>query len=587
MQKIKVIAEIANAHQGDADILYSLLRAASDAGADGVKFQWFKYDHLAVPDYPFYKNYEELFISENEWEKAVCIAKNSGLEVWIDIFDDWGLELASKFASIIDGLKIPSTIIQSDEIIKGIFSMQKPVLLGIGGWHESEIYDFLCNLDKKSLERLIIIHGFQGYPTKTEDANLVRINYLKERFKLQVGFADHEDGAKKLAIDLPIYAVFAGATLIEKHITLDRSKKGYDYYSALEPHEFAVMVSKLREIEIALGTIEVNESERSYLKDALRVTAGEDVEKGEILTLNKVAYKRCSAEKALMPRQFTEKGPMIAKKNIKKNEPITLEFLEKPKIAIAVVCRLKSTRLPKKAVLPLNGITSIERCLLNCLAVPNVEQVVLATSYLPEDDPLEQFALDGKVKVLRGDPDNVLKRLIQAAHETEANIVLRVTGDCPAVSPEILNILIEEHLKNGGDLTIPTAEHATGTAADVYTVWALYRLLSQKKSLTHTEYLSFYYINNPALFSVNKIQLPRELRYPQWRLTLDEQKDWELFEQIYRDLDVKREPLFFADLRNYLLDNPQLARLNSHIALKWKDNKTLVEEISKATSLDI
>jgi N,N'-diacetyllegionaminate synthase len=587
MQKVKVIAEIANAHQGDTGILYSLIKAASDAGADGVKFQWFKYDYLAVKDYSFYKDYEELFISENEWEKAIRIAKKLGLEVWIDIFDDWGLALASAFVSMINGLKIPSTIIQNDNIIKEIFSMQKPVLLGIGGWYESEIYDFLYNLDAKSVEKLIIIHGFQGYPTKTEDANLVRINYLKDRYKLQIGFADHEDGAKQLAIDLPIYAVFTGSTLIEKHITIDRSKKGYDYYSALEPHEFAIMVSKLREVEIALGTIEVNESERSYLKDALRVTAGEDIEKGEILTLSKAAYKRCSVEKALMPRQFKEMVPMIAKKKINKNEPIFLEFLEQPKITIAVVCRLKSTRLPKKAVLPINVITVIERCLLNCLAVPNVEQVVLATSYLPEDDPLEQFVLDGKVKVLRGDPDNIVKRLIQAAHETEANIVLRVTGDCPAVSPEILSILIKEHLNNGGDLTIPTDEHALGTAADVYTVEALYRLLKQKKSLTHTEYLSFYYINNPGLFSVNKIKLPREFRYPQWRLTLDEQKDLELFERIYSDLDIKREPLFFAKLRNYLIDKPELAQLNSHISLKWKDNKTLVEEISKATVLDI
>ncbi|RYD03462.1 hypothetical protein N752_19985 [Desulforamulus aquiferis] len=216
----------------------------------------------------------------------------------------------------------------------------------------------------------------------------------------------------------------------------------------------------------------------------------------------------------------------------------------------------------------------------------DVNQVVLATSHLPDDDPLEQYVIDGRVKVIRGEPDNVVDRLTKVARETGANILLRVTGDCPAVAPEILNLLIESHLKSGKDLTMPTSEHAPGTAGDVYTVESLYRLLQQKKPLTHTEYLPFYYINNPKLFSVNYVDLPKEFRYPQWRLTLDEQKDLELFERIYSDLDIKREPLYFSKLREHLIDKPQLTKINKHIALKWKDDKELVKEIFEATSLD-
>ncbi len=78
-----------------------------------------------------------------------------------------------------------------------------------------------------------------------------------------------------------------------------------------------------------------------------------------------------------------------------------------PKIAIVVNCRLKSTRLPRKALLPINGVTLIERCLINCLAVPEADSVVLATSDLPQDDPLEMVTLGGKVKVVRGDPENL------------------------------------------------------------------------------------------------------------------------------------------------------------------------------------
>ncbi len=587
MPKVKVIAEIAYAHQGDSRILHKLVIAAAQSGADGIKFQWFKYDHLATPDYSYYKTYEQLFIPAHIWQETLELAKKEGLEIWVDIFDDWGLELAYKFETMIDGFKIPSTVIQSKKIVESIFSFNKPVLLGVGGWYENELDDFLARLKKENLSNLVLIHGYQGYPTKTSDANLVRISYQKKRYDLPVGLADHEDGSSPLAIELPIYSVFAGATLIEKHLTLNRSLKGHDYYSALEPPEFARMVSKLREAEIAIGTVSINQSERNYLKDSLRVVAKKDICQGEIITQDNTANKRCPSEQALMPCQIAEVLPLMAKKNLQKDEPLLLEYFEQPRITIAVICRLKSTRLAKKALLPIHGIASVERCLLNCLAVPNINQVVLATSYLPEDDPLEQYGMEGRVKVLRGDPDNVASRLIEAAEETDANVILRVTGDCPAVSPEILNILIQAHLKNGSDLTLPTAEHAPGTAGDVYTVASLYRLLRQRKPLTHTEYFSFYFIHNPDLFTVQRVELPEEFKFPKWRLTLDERKDLELLDKIYTDLAVGREPLFLSTLRNYLIQKQELAQTNAHVSLKWKADPTLFEEIVKATTLEM
>lgn len=583
MQRVKVIAEIAHAHQGDPRILEELVRAAAQSGVDGIKFQWYKYDHLATSDYSYYQVYKDLFIPETVWHKTILLAKKIGLEVWIDIFDDWGLELANRFNNIIDGYKIPSTIIQSESLVQSIFALKKPVILGVGGWYENELDHFIERINTDILKNLTLIHGFQGYPTKTEDTNLTRINYLKNRYQLPVGYADHEDGSTPLAIDLPMYAVLAGATVIEKHLTINRSKKGYDYYSALEPDEFRRMISKLRETEILIGSTQVKETERHYLKDSVRVIAKKDIPKGEILTKDSIVYKRCPVEDALTPWQLAIEAPLLSKEDLHAGQPLQLKHLDKPRITIAVVCRLKSTRLPKKALLPIHGLASIERCLHNCLAVSSINHIVLATSYLPEDDPLEQYTMDGRVKILRGDPDNIASRLIQVAEETDANIIVRVTGDCPAVSPEILEILIQKHLENGPDITIPTAEHAPGTAGDVYTVSSLHRLLRQTKPLTHTEYLSFYYVNNPSLFNVQKIDLPNEFKYPKWRLTLDEQDDLELFQEIYANLDIRQQPLFFSSIRRFLTEKPHLAQANSHVCLKWKDNPEFAEELFKAT----
>ncbi|MEC0313337.1 NTP transferase domain-containing protein [Bacillus subtilis] len=238
----------------------------------------------------------------------------------------------------------------------------------------------------------------------------------------------------------------------------------------------------------------------------------------------------------------------------------------------------------KKALLPIYGIPSVERCLINCLAVPSVDEVVLATSNLPDDDPLEAFTLNGKIRIVRGSPENVAERMLEAAGLTKADIIIRVTGDCPAVSPEVLQYLIEQHLQKGADYTQELSSSA-GISGNIITVEALQRLVQQPKPLTHTEYLSFYFVNNPSLFTINQVSLPKELHYPSWRLTLDEPKDLELFEQIYQNLDVKNEPLYFSRIRDYLTENRHISKINQDVSTKWIDQASLVEEINKATLL--
>lgn len=583
--KVKVIAEIANAHQGKEENLKALIKAAAESGADGVKFQWFKYDCIATPCFFAYEAYIKLFLNEDVWKNCVAYGKSLGLEIWVDIFDLWGADIFSRLQRDIDGIKLPTTILQSTEIMKTIGTTEKPVLIGVGGWYEEEIDQMMSLVRQHMANQLILMHGFQGYPTKLEDMNLKRIQHLKERYNVQIGFADHIDAGHTLAADLPVYAFFSGASVIEKHITLDRAAKGFDYYSSLEPNEFKLMTEKLRQAHIAAGSTEVNEAERKYLSDSsLRVIANRAVKKGEIITLEKTSYKRCGNENALMPLQAEDAFPQVAAAELSLNQPITPNEIKSPRIAIAVICRLKSTRLPKKALLPIYEIPSVERCLINCLAVPGVHEVVLATSNLPEDDPLEAFTLNGKVKIMRGDPENVAERMLEAAALTKADIIIRVTGDCPAVSPEVLQYLIDRHMEKGADYTQELSSSA-GISGNIITVEALQRLVQHPKPLTHTEYLSFYFLNNPSLFSINQVSLPEELHYPSWRLTLDEPKDLELFEQIYRNLDVKNEPLYFSRIRDYLSENQHVSKINQDVSTKWIDQTSLVEEINKATTL--
>lgn len=583
---MKVIAEIANAHLGDPARLTELIFAAADSGADGVKFQWFKYDYIATPDFNYYQAYIDLFIEKSIWAKTLKLAKDLELEVWVDLYDKWGIEVLAEFEHLVDGIKLPTTVLQSYELIQSIKKFEKPILIGVGGWFDDELDKQLSFIKEHLKGQIILMHGFQGYPTRTEDSNLKRITYLKQRYQLEVGFADHEDADKKMAIDLPVYAYCSGAGIIEKHITINRSSKGYDYYSALEPNEFKVMVEKLRKAEIALGSLEIKESERKYLEDAsLKIVSKKDIELGEIITNEKITYKRSSDPNAIMAQNASELFPLVSQQSIPSNTPITQSMLKKPKVCIVVICRLKSTRLRRKALLPIYGVPSIERCLLNCLAVPNCHQVVLATSDLPEDEPLTKFTMNNKVKIVRGDPMNVAKRMIDAAEVTKSDIVVRVTGDCPSVSPEIISFLIEQHIKSGADFT-QAKESTIGTVGDVITVNALIRLLQQSKTLSHTEYLSFYFINNPSHFSVNAVEIPEKWNFSNWRLTLDEGKDLEMFEKVYSDLKVERRPLLFKELKTYLLKNPNVVEINQDVKLKWLNDVSLINELNQATKLE-
>ncbi|QUL53559.1 NTP transferase domain-containing protein [Paenibacillus tritici] len=266
------------------------------------------------------------------------------------------------------------------------------------------------------------------------------------------------------------------------------------------------------------------------------------------------------------------------------NAPINSEQVKEPKVCIAVICRLKSTRLRRKALRPIHGIASIERCLMNCLAVPGGYEVVLATSDLPDDQPLTQFTLDNRVKIVTGDPDNVAERLLKAAEATRADIVVRVTGDNPAVSPEMMGYMIDQHIKTGADFTY-AKESTMGTVGDVYTVEALRRLLQCSASLSHAEYLSFYFFNNPDLFNLNAVELPAEWVHPEWRLTMDEIQDLELFETLYKAMDIGPRPLTFEELQAFLLKHPEVAELNRGIKVKWRDDTALVRELNEATTL--
>jgi spore coat polysaccharide biosynthesis protein SpsF (cytidylyltransferase family) len=252
-------------------------------------------------------------------------------------------------------------------------------------------------------------------------------------------------------------------------------------------------------------------------------------------------------------------------------------------LIVVVPCRTKSARLPQKALIPIHGVPGIERCLLNALAIERSSAVVLATSGNPEDDALEQCTVDGRADFVRGSEDDVLQRFFVAVDRHDAQYAIRATGDCPAVSYEMADALIQSHFESGADVTYPVGDYVVGVNCEVYTVAALRRLRELMPHTLHSEYLPYYFRHNPSNFHLNPVELP-EFSGRGWRLTVDEQSDLDLFERLYSTLDIGRRPIAWREIVSFFEAHPEAAELNSTNHLRYVHDQDFVSFLQRVTT---
>ena len=259
--------------------------------------------------------------------------------------------------------------------------------------------------------------------------------------------------------------------------------------------------------------------------------------------------------------------------------------IERHRVGVVVACRMKSSRLKKKAILPIAGVPSVERCLRNCLRFPHAGVVVLATSTLEDDAVLKDYTLGGKVKFWRGEPDDVIMRYLGACEEYGIDVVIRVTADCPVVSPEIAASLLQSHFETGADYTGPN-KYAVGSNSEIYNVSALRRVVELLGQADYSEYMTWYMLNNTHVFKVNIVDLPSDY-IRDYRLTLDYPEDLEMFDRLYTSLEAKG---MIPDIKNVfkILDaNPDIAALNEHLSAKYRTDQTLIDKLNHVTRIEI
>lgn len=301
---VYIIAEAGVNHNGSLENARKLIDAAAEAGADAVKFQTFRakklvtsdaktagYQNKATGDTSQLEMLKKLELSESDHVQLIEHARQRNIQFLSTGFDDRSLEMLDRLGLPV--FKVPSGEITNYPLLRTVASFEKPVIVSTGMATLEEIGQCVNLLTQFGIneEDLTILHCNTQYPTPMSDVNLSAMLTIAAAFpSAKIGYSDHT-----LGIEIPIAAVAMGATMIEKHFTLDRSMPGPDHAASLDPNELNAMVAAIRNLELARGNgiKEPSPSEKANLEVARRsIVAARDIKKGEVFGEDNLTAKR-------------------------------------------------------------------------------------------------------------------------------------------------------------------------------------------------------------------------------------------------------------------------------------------------------
>lgn len=334
MSKTFIIAEMSANHNQHLDIALETIRAAKKAGADAVKIQTYTADTLTLdcrkPDFvlgkglwegeTFYSLYKKAYTPWEWHEEIFHVAKEEGLVCFSTPFDKTAVDLLESLNNPI--YKIASFEITDIPLIKYIASKHKPIILSTGIAMEEDIKLALDTIYAEGNHDVTLLKCTSAYPAPIEDANLLTIPDMKQRFGVKVGLSDHTEGSI-----VPMAAVALGAEVVEKHFIIDRSIGGPDAAFSMEAPEFKVMVEEIRMVEKSLGMVK-------YPTDPTKIKGREfcrslyvakDVLKGEVITDENVRSVRPGY--GLHPKYLSDITGKIATRDLEMGERFSFDMV--------------------------------------------------------------------------------------------------------------------------------------------------------------------------------------------------------------------------------------------------------------------
>jgi len=327
-----VIAEAGVNHGGDMGVAKKLIDLASDAGADAVKFQTFRAEHLildSVKKAPYQQKTTEASESQMDMLKKLEVTREQNLELkrycekkkiifLTTPFDENSLDEIDELD--LPAYKIASTDTTNLPFLKKVAQKGKPIFLSTGMTYLSEVQMALETIYEYNKD-VVLLQCAANYPIRDDEANLAVIDTFKKHFDVLVGYSDHTAGVGAAAFAIPM-----GAKVVEKHFTLDKSLEGPDHKASLSPEELKEFVQLVRKVDAFMGSSikKPNLSEtktRASLQKCL--VANCEIKEGEIFTEENIIGKRTGGE-GISPIYYKDIVGTEATKNYKKDEILSL-----------------------------------------------------------------------------------------------------------------------------------------------------------------------------------------------------------------------------------------------------------------------
>lgn len=331
MNRTLVIAEAGVNHNGSYEIACQLVDAAKDAGADYIKFQTFHSENLVSKnakkaDYQVETTVEDtqlnmlkkLELSEQEFICLKDYCRKKEIRFLSTPFDFDSIRFLDQLD--IPFWKIPSGDVTNYPYLVALAKTGKPIVMSTGMCDLSDISNAIRVLKENGAGDISLLHCNTEYPTPYEDVNLRAVLTMKNEFGCEVGYSDHTKG-----IEIPIAAVVMGASIIEKHFTLDRNMEGPDHKASLEPDELKQMITSIRNIEKAMGSGEKapTKSETKNISVARKsIIASRNIQQGEVFTESNITTKRPGS--GISPMRWNEVLGQTAKRDFREDELIEI-----------------------------------------------------------------------------------------------------------------------------------------------------------------------------------------------------------------------------------------------------------------------
>ena len=331
-----IIAELSANHNGSLERALKTIKMAKSMGADAVKFQTYTPDTLTIDSdkedfkikgglwdgLTLYELYKSAFTPFEWHEEMFNYAQSVGITCFSTPFDESAVDLLEDLNT--PAYKVASFEIIDIPLIQYIASTKKPMIISTGMANKEEIQEAVHVARENGSNELILLHCISGYPTPVEQCNLMTIPDMKNCFGLPVGLSDHT-----LGIEVSIASIALGASVIEKHVTLDASDKGPDSEFSLEPDQLNSLCIKCKSAWEALGSAgyERKPVEKDNIKFRRSIYVVRDIDSGEALTKENI--RRIRPGYGLPPKYFNELIGKRVKSRVEKGTPLDWDMLEK------------------------------------------------------------------------------------------------------------------------------------------------------------------------------------------------------------------------------------------------------------------